>query len=485
MPHSAIPFGFEACVLSRASSILAYWDHGFVCRYANEAYAAWFGHTPASIAGMRLQDVLGEAAFEVTRPYVDGAFAGQDQPCQCNSPGAPHGRHGLTRYQPDIVGSKLVGYIAEIRDISPLRIAETALDRLKLAVDAAHLGLWHWDLDTDQVTWGNDWPHMILGIPTSDATPVASRLIREFLTAEQDSELYFVIRKALCRQESFRFLGQIKRRQDGQPRWIEMIGGSEGAGALNGTIMDVTDRIEAEEALRKAAGALSELDMRKNDFLAMLGHELRNCLAPLQSGVHAITVAPGEVVPPKIQEVMSRQVKHLGRLVDDIYDIRKISTGALRLDLQLVPLRQAVDAGIEMCRSLVERSRHTLRCHFSDEPINVRGDPVRLAQIFSNIIGNAVKFTPPGGSIDIRMEVERDMGVVSISDNGIGMTETELQAVFGLYARASDRNCRAADGLGIGLHLVRTLTELQGGNVEARSGGPGHGTTLTVRLPMA
>jgi signal transduction histidine kinase len=603
MPHSATPFGFESCVLSRTTSILAYWDRKLICRYANTAYADWFGHPVTGIVGIHLRDLLGPQGFDQVHPYILGKLAGTGCPLESEGVASFGKRYGMTHYRPDTINNVVVGYIAEIHETTPMeraqrlgrigtwhldleseqmtwspelyrifemdptapppaleahlavyppesrrraeQVLETArtegrpyeielefqrrdgstgwieargaaerdsrqairclygtaqdvsarhldFDRLrrqmtsmKLATDAAQLGIWRWDLESDEVVWENEWPLAILGIPMIAACARAGPLAKEFLTAEQDDELYYVIRKSICREAGFRFVGQIKRRGDGELRWIELIGGPQNAATLIGTIMDVTDRVEAEENLRRAAEELSELDARKNDFLATLGHELRNCLSPLQTAVHAIGLGATGCISIKQHEVMSRQIKHLGRLIDDLYDIRKISTGEIQLEIQQVSLHQVVSEAIEMCRCLVERSRHTLHYHIVDEKIEVQGDPVRLAQIFSNIIGNAVKFTPPSGSIDIRIEMEEESAVVRISDNGIGMTEQELLAVFGLYARANDRNCRASDGLGIGLHLVRTLTELQGGKVDAYSDGPGKGTTLIVRLSAA
>lgn len=493
MPYSATPFGFEACLVNKSSALLAYWDKSFVCRFANDAYGDWFGLSPGTMVGKGMEEIIGQEELTLTRQHMGGALAGQLLPTQSHPSGAMGKRHGLASFQADRRDGQVIGYIAEIRDTSSQKELECVLDRLaqlkeqmlhiRRATDAAQLGLWHWDQATDEVSWKNNWPHEILGIPLNSPPVHARKLAREFLSAEQDEELYDAVRKALCRNEGFRFLGQVRRRRDGQLRWIELIGGAEGARALDGTIVDVTERVEALEAMRQALAELTDLDVRKNDFLAILGHELRNCLAPLQTGIRSIRQSPTGCAPVKLQDVMERQVQHLGRLIDDIFDIRLIASGELQLEQQVVSLHQVVSESIEMCRCLVERARHSLRYHIHDEEVEVRGDPVRLAQIFSNIIGNAVKFTPPSGTIDICVAVENGTAVVSVTDNGVGMSEAELQSVFGLYARANKRNCRAADGLGIGLHLVRTLTELQGGTVDAVSPGPGRGTTLIVRLP--
>jgi signal transduction histidine kinase/ActR/RegA family two-component response regulator len=237
------------------------------------------------------------------------------------------------------------------------------------------------------------------------------------------------------------------------------------------------DRAQAEESLRMA-------DQRKDEFLATLGHELRNPLAPLVTGLHLLK-ATG-VTEPRVMSVMAvmeRQVQHLVRLVDDLLEVSRITRGLMEIRREPVDLVQVVRSAVETSRPMLDAAGHELVLDLSEEALTL-GDGVRLTQVFANLLTNAAKYTNPGGRIVLRVERRGDCAVVSVTDNGIGIPAAHLGQVFDMFMQVDRSNRRAQGGLGIGLTLVRSLVALHGGRVEARSDGPGRGSTFTVELPM-
>jgi PAS domain S-box-containing protein len=245
---------------------------------------------------------------------------------------------------------------------------------------------------------------------------------------------------------------------------------------------DVTDRKRAEEALQEA-------DRRKDVFLAMLAHELRNPLAPIANALHLVRLQGGDARPAL--DVIERQVEHMVRLVDDLLDVSRITRGQIKLQKKQVDLAVVISRAVESSRPLIEARRHTLDVRLPDGPLPVEGDQVRLAQVILNLLINAAKYTPEGGQI--WLTVEREPGaagspgqaVVRVRDTGMGIPAEMLAGIFDLFTQVERTLDRAEGGLGIGLSLVRSLTELHGGSVEVRSEGPGQGSEFAVRLPLA
>ncbi len=246
---------------------------------------------------------------------------------------------------------------------------------------------------------------------------------------------------------------------------------------LVGAGVDMTDRMHLEEALREA-------DRRKNEFLAMLGHELRNPLAPLRSAVEALRRQPpdGEA-RERLYAMMERQVAHLSRLVDDLLDMSRITRGLVELRRGPVNLADVADQAAEMAAPALEARGHDLSVTLPHRPVRVHGDATRLTQVAFNLLNNATKYTDPGGRI--RMIVERDgeQAVIRVRDTGTGMTADLVPKVFDLFTQGDRTPDRSQGGLGLGLTLVKRLVEMHGGTVEARSEGPGKGSEFIVRLP--
>ncbi len=221
----------------------------------------------------------------------------------------------------------------------------------------------------------------------------------------------------------------------------------------------------------------------KNEFLATLAHELRNPLAPIRTGLQILRISPTGTRATQTVEMMDRQVRHLVRLIDDLLDISRITRGKLELRKQRVPLALLLSNAVEASRPLIDSGNHTLTISAPDECITLDVDPVRLAQVISNLLNNAAKYTPKGGTITLIARRKDDTVQIEVQDNGIGLSPQMLTKVFDMFSQVEPSMARSQGGLGIGLTLARRLTEMHHGTVEATSPGPGKGCTFTVTLP--
>jgi signal transduction histidine kinase len=236
---------------------------------------------------------------------------------------------------------------------------------------------------------------------------------------------------------------------------------------------------------RRAEQALMDADRRKDDFLAILAHELRNPLAPIRNAVEVMQRHGSE--DPALQqmnELIGRQVLHMTRLIDDLLDVSRITQGKINLKPEAVDLASVVARAVETTQPLIRGRRHELVVDVPGEPLRVMGDPVRLAQVIGNLVNNAAKYTPEGGRIEIRVLPGAGTVSIVVADNGIGITQEQLPRVFDLFGQVQSPRPHTHDGLGIGLALVRRLVEMHHGSVEARSNGIDQGSEFVVRLPL-
>jgi PAS domain S-box-containing protein len=234
----------------------------------------------------------------------------------------------------------------------------------------------------------------------------------------------------------------------------------------------------------RAALALCEADRRKDEFLAMLAHELRNPLAPISSAAELLRLAQlDEARVRQTSSIISRQVKHMTGLIDDLLDVSRVTRGLVSLDPRELDVRTVVAEAVEQVRPLIELRRHRLAVHVTPEPAPVWGDLKRLVQCVANVLNNAAKYTPEGGNITLHLRSQGRQTVISIADDGIGMTPDVVAHAFELFAQAERTADRSQGGLGIGLALVKSLVELHGGTVALRSPGPGRGSEFTIGLP--
>jgi len=240
-------------------------------------------------------------------------------------------------------------------------------------------------------------------------------------------------------------------------------------------------RAEAERLLREA----KEADRRKDEFLAMLAHELRNPLAPIKNAAYVLLAGGADPAARRAGEIVARQVDHLVRLVDDLLDVSRITRGTVELRTDPVDLTVVAGRAVEATRPLLDARRHRLAFAPPPGPVWVTGDADRLVQVVANLLNNAAKFTPPGGEVRLSVGRVGPAAEVRVADTGVGIPAELLPRVFDLFAQGDRTLARSEGGLGVGLTLVKRLVELHGGAVEARSGGPGRGSEFVVRLPAA
>lgn len=237
--------------------------------------------------------------------------------------------------------------------------------------------------------------------------------------------------------------------------------------------------------LRATMEGLHEADQRKTEFLATLAHELRNPLAPLRTGLTILSkMQPDADKAQSLYAMMERQLSHMVRLIDDLMEVSRITRGKIELQPSSVALDRVVLDAVEVSKPLFVAAEQELVLDLHCAPCDVSGDAVRLTQVFSNLLNNASKYTPPKGRIVVTMRTEGQSVLVRVSDTGIGIPPHMLESVFDMFVQVSGTSRAAQGGLGIGLTLVRSLVELHGGRVMAASGGAGSGTTMTVELPL-
>lgn len=361
-------------------------------------------------------------------------------------------------------------------------------ERLKLSLAAAQLGLVQWDGPTRRFIFENRRAREVLGVGD---TFVDERALLDRVLHPDDSERFrATLAECEAAQLAFFFCGRILVGPDRQLRWIEWFGRFDGfengRGVMIGTVADITARTTTRQALCDANAALVALGRRRAKFQAVLGHELRNCLAPLAGGLQTLSLVAGGADTRAIHAVMARQLSHMGRLVDDVLDVERIEHGKLYLQRHLIEIGTVVAAAVAMARPLIERRGHGLTIDDAVGILRVNGDIVRLTQALVNVLNNAAKFTPAGGRIALTLRAAPAGHVsIDVSDNGIGLLPEQFETVFGAYVQIGESGEVVNDGLGIGLHLVRQLLELHGGSASAASAGRHGGSTFTLCLPLA
>lgn len=274
------------------------------------------------------------------------------------------------------------------------------------------------------------------------------------------------------------------RHHSGEYRWV--LGRALPARGEDGEILRWMGTCTDIHDQKRSQDALLESNRRKDEFLAMLAHELRNPLAPISTAAHLLRMTPAD--PQRVlraSELIGRQVAHMTELVDDLLDVSRVTRGLVHIEHELVDLHQVVHDALEQTRPQIEARQHAVAMDLAALPVQVQGDRVRLVQVLANLLGNAAKYTPEGSCIRIGLRREDDRGVLEVSDNGSGIDAELMPHVFDLFTQARRTPDRAQGGLGVGLALVRSLVELHGGQVRARSAGRGQGSTFTVLLPLS
>lgn len=375
------------------------------------------------------------------------------------------------------------GSVGAFADVTALKEAEASLRRNQEIFQLVHqigkIGHWEWNSVTDENKWSPEIEALYGLEPGSfggtydawakllhpDDRPKAEEDVRR---AEETGK-YFTEFRVVWPDGSIHWLearGHVFRDERNKPLRIV------------GVNMDITERKRFEEALKEA-------DRRKDEFLAILAHELRNPLAPVRNAVDLLRLAGDDpAVMDDVRKIIERQIGHMVHLIDDLMDISRVTSGKIKLHKERVELVTAVQSAVEEMRPLIEASAHELTITLPPQVVVLDADPTRLAQIFSNLLANAAKYTDKGGHIWLTADQHDGEVVVSVRDTGIGIETEHLPYIFEMFSQATPALERSQGGLGIGLALVRGLVELHGGAVEAHSNGHGMGSEFIVRLPI-
>jgi PAS domain S-box-containing protein len=452
------------------------------------------------LKGYRADEIIGRH-FSVFRPEEDVRAGACERELmmaategRCEEEGWRVRKDG-TRFWANVVitamrdaSHTLIGFAKVTRDLTERKKAEEqrfgAEQRARLLTDSVtDYAIFTLDPSGCVATW-NTGAERIKGYKADEI--IGSHFSRfypreDVLAGKCERELEIARREGRCEDEGWRV------RKDGSRFWGNVVISAirDRDGVLVGfskVTRDLTEHKRAEEE-RAALLALQEANRAKDEFLAMLGHELRNPLAPIVTALQLVKLRNDGVVTRE-HELIERQTKQMMRLVDDLLDVSRITRGTLQLQKEPLDLRHAIANAIESASPLLEQKVHELRLDVPRHPLLVDGDEARLVQVLANLLNNAAKYTPSGGHITLRV-VETDRLTIEISDDGIGIDPVLLPRIFDPFVQATQDLARSMGGLGLGLALVRSLVRLHGGEVSAYSAGEGRGTTVTVRLPRS
>jgi PAS domain S-box-containing protein len=423
--------------------------------------------------------------------------AGVDQAWQACLAGAPYdlehrllinGQVKWVREKAELefdVAGNLTGGFGITHDITDIKLAEQALreseNRFQLATEIGRSGTWDWNLRSGEIFWSRG-HYEILGYQVGEVAPCyqawADRVHPQDL-ARIEAEIQRSMRERVDYVVEFRVVWP-----DASIHWMSSRGRYEfepdgACRRMVGVMADITSLKQAELALREA-------DQRKDEFLAMLAHELRNPLAPIRNAAHILGRL--DLAEPRLrwaQDIIERQVSHLAHLVDELLDVSRIVQGKIVLKRTRIELDDLIRQACESVQPTMAAKKHRLEVHMPEARVVLDGDLVRLVQILQNLLNNAAKYTPDGGRIELLGQLHGSEIEIVVRDNGMGISAELLPVVFDLFRQGNRTLDRSQGGLGIGLTLVRQLVRLHGGQVFAASNGPGQGASFTLRLRLA
>ncbi len=459
-----------------------------------EGYVSWYNRRWLDYTGKALEQVWGrkwapvldlDVQPDVLERWLKSVAGGQ--PFEMVIP--IKGRDGvsrpfLTRAEPvkDDVG-QVVRWVGTNTDISELKQAEAALaerERTHRIVADNTYDFEFWRALDGRYLYVSPSCERVCGHTPADflADPaLLDRLVHLEDRTRFGEQMRALAASPACVEFEFRIV-----HRDGTTRWLaqacQPVYGDRGEYlGLRGSNREVTDRKKAERALREA-------DRRKDEFLATLAHELRNPLAPIRNALQILRLSPDPEVQEQTRSLMHRQLDQIVRLVDDLLDVSRISTGKLELRKERVHLREVVNGAVEASRPFIDRMGHRLTITAPNQALTVDADPTRLGQVFVNLLNNAAKYMDRGGRIWLAVERQGSDVLVSVRDTGVGIAADHLPGIFQMFSQVEGSLERSQGGLGIGLTLVKRLVELHGGRIEAHSDGPGKGSAFVVRLPL-
>lgn len=351
-------------------------------------------------------------------------------------------------------------------------------ERLRLALQAANLGTWEHTPGTHALHWDAR-AKAIFGFGVDDTLDFETYVAA--IHPDDLAGVYAGIAKATDPQGNGQCTLEYRiRTREGRERWVEAHGRCVFADGvpqrINGTLLDITERKQAEETVRETA-------RRKDEFLAVLGHELRNPLAPIRTALDLMAASYPEYAVRE-REVIDRQLRHVTRLVDDLLDLARVTSGSLNLKREPTELALAVQRAVEIASPLFEAKRHRLTLSVPPA-LKVLIDPIRFSQIVANLLANAAKFTAEAGSVSVSAFERGSQVVIDVADNGVGIEADQLERIFEPFVQAPSADRPSNGGLGLGLSLVRDLVRLHGGSVEAFSAGLGQGSRFSISVPLA
>jgi PAS domain S-box-containing protein len=375
-------------------------------------------------------------------------------------------------------------------DITPRKKAEEhrqrILDGLSLAQQIVAAGIWDFDFVTDEIYFSPAY-YDLYGFPNSDGLSFeiwlkciveddrerVANAIRQLYRTGTDWNMEFRIEHPTRGQRWLASVGRLERNQEGRRT------------RFTGMDIDITERKQMEAQLEEYVKVLRDGDRRKDEFLAVLGHELRNPMHAIRGAVDLLKVfGLSDSDSDETRDIIDMQVNHMGRLIDDLLDVSRLTLDKLELRKEELDLTDALTDALNATRSAMVTRNLNLETVMPEQKLILYGDRVRLAQVFANLLGNAAKYTPDHGKVWLKLSRDADNAIVSVRDNGIGLTEESLNHLFELFYQAQPPLESIASGLGIGLTLARRLIELHGGSIEARSDGLGKGSEFIVYLPL-
>lgn len=376
---------------------------------------------------------------------------------------------------------KIVQWFGTNTDVSTLYRTQDALRKTERLLEegliTGRMVVWEWDIH-NQLAHYSENAREIIGYNSSDPAVAWSTVHPDDVNGLRASVDIAIKQRSPLHQLTRRI-----RPDTGALLWVETRGHvvldeHNEPKFMRGMMMDVTDRINAENELKNA-------NRRKDEFLAMLAHELRNPLAPISTSAQILKIPNLDQENIKFaSDTIARQVKHMSGLIDDLMDVSRVTRGLVKLQSDIVDLKVVVASALEQAQPLIDARYHTLVSAITDTPTFVRGDATRLIQVITNLLNNAAKYTPEAGNISLNLSINKTEALVTITDNGIGILPSLLPHIFDLFTQAERSPDRSQGGLGLGLTLVKSIVELHGGHVHAQSNGHGTGSTFSIAIPL-